>query len=96
MTLVRYVAPGLLIVLGIICYRLHGKFFSCLRTRHSQLLLGLGTPNANIHSRAKYLFWFWSRGYDQANDPELAALGSKITGATLLAIVLFVIWAATS
>jgi hypothetical protein len=82
------------VVLAIVSWRLHQKFFQCLRTRHVQLYSDLIGARIWGYRSPRYQLWFWSRGYDSLNDSDVALLGSKITGTLLLVYLCLLLWAA--
>ena len=94
LVLLQFVIPALIVVLAIASWRLNGQLFDLLRNRHSQLWLDLGKPARLKPLSGRFLYWVWSRGFDNLEDVEVAKLGSKIIGANVLAIAIVVIWAA--
>jgi hypothetical protein len=92
--LLKIVIPAVFVFLAIVSWRLYRKFSECLRTRHDRLYANLIGSYISVYRSPRYLFWFWSRGFDSIDDSEAAVLGSKITGLSLIAIALLLVWVA--
>jgi hypothetical protein len=82
-----------LVVLGLVTFPIHARFLRRLRLNHETTWHELGQPSmfwAGLRPirYARYAHWMWFRGFDDLQDPELAALGSRVIGSTVVAIAL--------
>ena len=85
--------PGCIALLGAVCVVTHAKLLHLLRKKHTAAWSTLGQP-ALFSSRMYYQLWLLRGGYNSLKDPEISALGSKLTGASVLAALLLVAWLA--
>ena len=90
--LVNFIVPGCLLILAFIALRIRILFHRALRLRHPDLWANLSGRGLVGPVKLRYANWFWSRGYDQINDREIEVLGSRLTGASILALGLFIVW----
>ena len=89
------VIPGAFLVLTVVSYRVEVQFRDRLRSSHPKVWAELGQPpifGFNWGRIIRYSHWFWFRGFDDLKDPELASLGSRVTGANLLAVAFVLLW----
>jgi disulfide bond formation protein DsbB len=79
-----------LLVLSLLTLSTHVRFLRRLRQNHETTWRELGQPSTFWPGmrRMRYAHWMWFRGFDELQDPELAALGSRVMGAAVVAIVL--------
>jgi len=91
--LLKFAIPGCLFVLAIVAFRVRSQFHRALRLRHPMLWESIGAGGGIGPDRLRYAQWFWSRGFDNIGDPEVGVLGSRLTGASILAIGLVLAWA---
>ncbi len=85
LTIVALVA---LVVLSLVTLLTHVRFLRRLRLNHETTWRELGQPSTFWPGlrRMRYAHWMWYRGFDELQDPDLAALGSRVMGATVAAI----------
>src|SRR5258707_917557 len=86
------VLPVAVVVLGIVNLRLTAQLFRALRARHPAVWESLGRPTLFMPLTFRCVNWMWFRGFDDIGDAEVATLGSKITGANVLAVSMMLLW----
>ena len=79
-----------LLVLSLVTVPTDARFLRRLRLNHETTWRELGQPSMFwLGLRpVRYTHWMWFRGFDELHDPQLATLGSKIVGASVVAIAL--------
>src|SRR3979490_1099487 len=85
------VLPGSILLLGVVSISLHARFLRRRREKHSATWNNLRQPKL-FWSWLPYKIWLLRGGYDSLGDAELGTLGSKLSGASVLAAVLLAVW----
>jgi hypothetical protein len=85
------VLPGAILLLALTTTSLHAKFLGQLRLKYAATWNDLRRPRL-FWSWLPYKLWLLRGGYDALGDPELSALGSRVSGASILAAVLLAVW----
>jgi hypothetical protein len=91
--LLRFLIPGLLVFMALVAVRIRMQFHRALQVRHPTLWADIRGRGIVGPVRLRYAWWFWSRGFDQVGDAEVSVLGSRLTGATIVALGLVIVWA---
>jgi len=88
------VALSALLLLSIVTFPTHVRFLRRLRLKHETTWHELGKPSTFWPGlrRLRYTYWMWFRGFDELQDPELASLGSRVMGGTVVAIALVLVF----
>jgi hypothetical protein len=68
------------------------RFERTLKTQHQKLWASLRDPSALPMFQFRYLYWFWTRGFDRTGDADLSLLGTKLYGANFVLAVVLGIW----
>jgi|SRR5882672_4167384 len=86
------VLPVAVVVLGIASLGLTAQLYRALRVRHPAVWESLGRPILFRPLTARCVHWLWFRGFNDIGDTEVATQGSKVAGATFLAVSLLILW----
>lgn len=83
-----------LLLLSIVTLPTDVRFLRRLRLKHQTTWHELGEPSTFWPGLRwlRYTHWMWFRGFDALQDPELASLGSRVMGGTVVAIALVLVF----
>src|ERR1700756_4750260 len=83
-----------LLLLSIVTFPTDVRFLRRLRLNHEPTWHELGEPSTFWPGLRplRYAHWMWFRGFAELQDPELASLGSRVMGASVVAIALVLVF----